>query len=443
MGESSDTPLKLQFDRRVRLEFRGATITSDAGLLACRELDDALGLTETATACLQERRGGRNVQHQLVPLLRQSVYSRLAGYEDTNDAERLAQDPAMRVIVGRRGPERKAASTNTMSRFETEVLTEKENLEGLARMNAQWVDGAMANTPHRRVILDMDSSESPVHGEQEGAAYNGHFGCVCYHPIFVFNQFGDCEGAMLRPGNVHSAHDWREVLEPIMARYERTGVRRYFRADAAFAKPEVYEYLEERRVLYAIRLPSNEVLQWEIAPLLRRPVGRPPRKPIIWYDDFWYQAGSWDRPRRVVAKVEWHQGELFPRVGFIVTNMSAGPEGVVHFYNGRGTAEQWIKEGKYALNWTRLSCHRFVANQVRLQLFILAYNLGNFLRRLCLPKAVKHWSLRSVQVKLIKIGARLVRHARRLVFQLAEVAVSREMFRQVLERIGGLHPAPG
>ncbi len=443
MGESSDAPLKLQFDRRIRLEFRGATITTDAGLLACRELDDALGLTETAAACLQESRGGRNVQHQLVPLLRQSVYSRLAGYEDTNDAERLAQDPAMRVIVGRRGSERQAASTNAMSRFETEVLTQGHNLQGLARMNAQWVDGAMAHTPHRRVILDMDSSESPVHGEQEGAAYNGHFSSVCYHPLFVFNQFGDCEGAMLRPGNVHSAHDWRDVLEPILARYERTGVRRYFRADAAFAKPEVYEYLEERRVLYAIRLPSNEVLQREITPLLRRPVGRPPKKPIIWYDDFWYQAGSWDRPRRVVAKVEWHQGELFPRVGFIVTNMSASTEGVVHFYNGRGTAEQWNKEGKYALNWTRLSCHRFVANQVRLQLFILAYNPGNFLRRLCLPKAVKHWSLRSVQIKLIKIGARLVRHTRRLVFQLAEVAVSREVFRQVLKRIAGLHPAPG
>jgi hypothetical protein len=443
MGDGEKTPLKLNFDARVRLEFRGATITSDAGLLACRELDDALGLTETATACLQESRGGRNVQHQLVALLRQSVYSRLAGYEDTNDAERLAQDPAMRVIVARRGPERQAASTNTMSRFETEVLTQEHNPEGLARMNAQWVDGAMAHTPHRRVILDMDSSESPVHGEQEGAAYNGHFGSVCYHPLFVFNQFGDCEGAMLRPGNVHSADNWCEVLEPILARYERTGVRRYFRADAAFAKPEVYEYLEGRRVLYAIRLPSNEVLQREIAPLLMRPVGRPPKKPIIWYDDFWYQAGSWDRPRRVVAKVEWHQGELFPRVGFIVTNMSASAEGVVHFYNGRGTAEQWIKEGKYALNWTRLSCHRFVANQVRLDLFILAYNLGNFLRRLCLPKAVKHWSLRSVQIKLIKIGARLVRHARRLVFQFAEVAVPREVFRQVLERIARLHPAPG
>ncbi len=109
--------------------------------------------------------------------------------------------------------------------------------------------------------------------------------------------------------------------------------------------------------------------------------------------------------------MEWHRGELFPRVGFIVTNMTAGPEGVVRFYNGRGTAEQWIKEGKYALNWTRLSCHRFVANRVRLSLFVLAYNLGNFLRRLCLPKAVKHWSLRSVQVKLIKMGGRVVRHS--------------------------------
>ena len=258
MGESTKPRGKLRFDRRVRLEFRGATITSDAGLLACRELDDALGLTETANECLQESRGGRNVQHRLVGLLRQSVYSRLAGYEDTNDAERLAQDPTMRVVVGRRGgPERPAASTNTMSRFETEVLTQDGNVEGLGRVNATWVDRAMTHTAHRRVILDMDSSESPVHGGQEGASYNGHFGSTCYHPLFVFNQFGDCEGAMLRAGNVHSAHRWRDVLDPILSRYGATGVRRYFRADAAFAKPDIYEYLEERHVLYAVRLPRQ------------------------------------------------------------------------------------------------------------------------------------------------------------------------------------------
>ena len=443
MGESSDTLLKLQFDRRVRLDFRGATITSDAGLLACRELDAALGLTETANDYIHESRTGRNVQHRLLPLLRQSVYTRLAGYEDTNDAERLAQDPAMRVIVGWQGTDKQAASTNTMSRFETGVLTEEENLDGLARLNVEWVGRAMAQTSHQRVILDLDSSESPVHGQQEGVAYNGHFESVCYHPLFLFNHFGDCEGAMLRPGNVHSAERWREVLEPVVKRYREKGVRLLFRADAAFAKPELYEYLESRDTGYAMRLPANEVLQRNIRHLLKRPVGRPPKKPVVRYHDFVYRAQSWDIPRRVVAKVEWHQGELFPRVGLVVTNLNLPPEDVTHFYNGRGTAEQWIKEGKYALNWTRLSCHRFVANQVRLWLFVLAYNLGNFMRRLTLPESVKHWSLRSVQTKLIKMGGRLVRHARRLVFQLAEVAVSREIFRQVLERIAGLHPAPG
>jgi len=142
--------------------------------------------------------------------------------------------------------------------------------------------------------------------------------------------------------------------------------------------------------LYAIRLPANDVLYDEIKHLLTRPVGRPSRKPVAWFHDFKYQAASWKKKRRVVAKVEWHQGDLFPRVGFIVTNMSAKAEGVVQFYNKRGIAEQWIKEGKYALNWTRLSCKHFVSNQVRLGLFVLAYNLGNFLRRLVLPGKIKY-----------------------------------------------------
>ena len=164
MGETGEDGLRLHFDSRVRLNFHGATITSDAGLLACRELDDALGLTEAALVHLRESRGGRNVQHGLVPLLHQSVYSRLAGYEDTNDAQRLAQDPAIRVVSSRRASERQAASSNTVSRFETEVLTRGNNLEGLAQLNAEWVERAMSRTTHRRVVLDMDSSESPVHG---------------------------------------------------------------------------------------------------------------------------------------------------------------------------------------------------------------------------------------------------------------------------------------
>ena len=177
--------------------------------------------------------------------------------------------------------------------------------------------------------------------------------------------------------------------------------------------------------------------------MLVRPTEWPSPKPIVSYHDFAYRAQSWNVSRSVVAKVEWHQGELFPRVGFIVTNLSYPPKGIVRFYNGRGTAEQWIKEGKYALNWTRLSCHKFVANQVRLGLFIMACNVGNFLRRLVLPESMKHWSLTSLQTRMIKTGGRLVRHARRLVFQLAEVLVSREMLGGILERISQLRLAPG
>ncbi len=137
----------------------------------------------------------------------------------------------------------------------------------------------------------------------------------------------------------------------------------------------------------------------------------------------------------MVAKVEWRWDELFPRVGFIVTNLTGWSRTVVKFYNGRGTAEQWIKEGKYAVKWTRLSCRNFRDNQARLQLFALAYNLGNFLRRLALPRSVKHWSLTTLREKLIKIGAKVVRHAKYVTFQMAEVVVPRELFRAILQRI--------
>jgi hypothetical protein len=272
IGEGKRNALRVDFDCQIRLEFHGANITSDAGLLAYRELDEALGLTtDVDELSIHDPRTGQNTQHSVTGMVRQSVYSRLAGYEDTNDAERLCVDPAMR---------------------------------------------------------------------------------------------------------------------------------------------------------------------------------RPPKKPVVSFACFEYQAASWTKPRRVVVKVEWHRGELYPRLGFIVTSLTWWAGDVVRFYNQRGTAEQWTKEGKYALKWTRLSCCRFVANQVRLQLFALAYNLGNFLRRLALPQTVQHWSLTTLREKLIKIGAKIVRHARYVTFQMAEVAIPRKLFRAILQRIARLKmksplPVPG
>ena len=441
-GESKSEALRLDFDRRLMLQFRGSVITSDGGLLAYRELDDVLALTTSGGERLAEARTGKNRQHLLVGLLRQSVYGRLAGYEDVNDAERLCHDPAMRWVVGDRAITGYAASASQMGRFETEWLTGPENLAALTDLPGRWIDAVHKRRQPRAIVLDMDSSESETYGDQEGSAYNGHFGCTCYHPLFVFNQLGDLERCALRPGNVHSADGWRDVLEPVVARYRGTVKRRYFRGDAAFANPEIYEFLEAEGYGYTIRLPTNHVLQSKIGYLLSRPVGRPPLEVRRYYASFHYQAGSWSKPRRVVAKVEWHPGELCPRVGFIVTNLARSAEGVVAFYNQRGTCEQYIKEGKNAIKWTRLSCRTFAANAVRLQLHALAYNLGNFMRTLAMPKTAQPWSLTSLREKLIKIGAKVVSHGRYVTFQMAEVAVSQHMFAEILSLIGHLRAPP-
>ncbi len=291
-----------------------------------------------------------------------------------------------------------------------------ENLSALADLSGQWIDLVHGRRPPRGIVLDMDSSVSPTHGEQENSVWNGHYACTCYHPLFVFNQFGDLERCSLRPGNVHSAAEWDAVLKPVVARYQGKVSRIYFRADAGFANPEVYEFLEAERIKYAIRLPANQILQHRIGYLLTRPVGRPPHRVRRSHTSFSYQAGSWTRPRRVIAKVEWH--------------------------NKRGTCEQWIKEGKGAIKWTRLSCRTFAANAVRLQLHALAYNLGNFLRTLATPEPIKDWSLTSLKEKLIKIGAKVVSHGRYIVFQMAEVAIPRQMFQEILRLIAELRPQP-
>src|SRR5438874_6611093 len=266
-GEANRGALRLVFDRCLMLQFLGSAITSDAGLLPYRELDDALGLTDTGVEMLADVRTGKNGRHRLAGLLRQSVFGRLAGYEDVNDADRLCRDPVVRWVVGDRAINGFAASASQMGRFETKWLSRPENLAALADLPGQWIEKVHQRRPPRIIVLDMDSSESPTYGEQEGSAYNGHFGCTCYHPLFVFNQLGDVERCALRPGNVHSADGWRVVLEPVIARYRGTVKRRYFRGDAAFANPEMYEFLEAEGLKYVIRLPANRVLQDRIGSL--------------------------------------------------------------------------------------------------------------------------------------------------------------------------------
>ena len=440
MGEIQNRPFQLSFNASLKVEFQGSRVTSDGGLILVRELDERLGFGELIAQHLTDSRG-KNAQLGFADLLRQSVYSRLAGYEDLNDAERLSQDPTFRLISSENIWDRGVALTSRLQSFETEILAEDANFAGLAGLSRALIAKAEALDSGYRTVLDMDSTEIPVYGAQEQSAYNGHFESTCFHPLLLFNREGDCLAAKLRPGNVHSADDWEELLMPEIERQQKLSKEVAFRADAAFAKPEIYEALESRGVKYAIRIPANENLERDVAELLPRPVGRPSHKPIVWYKGFLYRAASWTTARRVVAKVEHHAGELFPRIGFIVTNLETPSRAVVRFYNKRGTAEQWIKEGKQAVKMTRLSCHRFRSNEVRLWLSVIAYNLGNLWRRLVLPQRISNWSLTSLQQRLVKTGGRLVKHARYYWLLLAESHLTRRLFGSMLGRILAL-PLP-
>jgi hypothetical protein len=195
MGEKRNQPFQLSFNASLKIDFQGSRVTSDGGLILVRELDERLGFGELITQHLTDSRQGKNTQLPLADLLRQSVYSRIAGYEDVNDAERLSQDPTFRLIGSEKIWDRGAALTSRLQTFETEMLAEEENFRSLARINRELIGKAEAIDAPQRIVLDIDSTEIPVCGQQENSAYNGHFESTCYHPLLLFNREGDCLGA--------------------------------------------------------------------------------------------------------------------------------------------------------------------------------------------------------------------------------------------------------
>jgi len=364
-GEKEREIIRPEFDRSIMIDFQGAKITSDTGFLLLRAIDERFRIFGPIESELEDTRSWVHSNHTQLQMVRQRIYQMAEGYEDFNDADFLRIDPALRLAIGK-GDEA-GAGQSRLSRLENEVLGTESGLKALEDSLMRSNDALMRRKKKQRLIVDVDSTEDPAHGKQENVAFNAHFGKNCFHPLFAFTGDGDGLGAKLRPGNAHSADGVLAFLDPIVKRYRSRFVLFWLRGDAAFADPEVYEYCEGERVTYFIRLPGNAVLNTLIDPYLTRPVGRPPKSGIqIRLVDLRYQAKSWDRERRVVAKIEWHEGELFPRIGFIVTNSKLPSGKVVKVYNGRGDVENRIKEGKNTLRWDKTSCRRFAANQARL-----------------------------------------------------------------------------
>ena len=411
-GERKTNTVFPGFNHSIRIDFRGAKISSDTGILMLREIDERFNITAPLAERIEDPRRASHLRHTYVDLIRQRVYQMAAGYEDCNDANHLRIDPALRLALGK--DEEYAASQSMLSRLENEILGNDKGMAALEETLQRSVDTLLRKKSKGRLIIDLDSTEDPAHGRQEGVAYNGHFGKSCYHPLFCFTSEGDCLGVKLRNGNVHSAEGTLKMLIPIVKRHRDRFKRFWLRADAAFGKPKIYEYCEENRITYFIRLKSNNSLTDLIQPHLKRPVGRPPKSGIqTKLIDFTYQAGSWGNPRRVICKIEWHEGELFPRIGFIVTNSRLSAGKVVKVYNGRAEIENRIKEGKNTLRWDKTSCTRFEANEARLKMGVLAYNLLHMLRKFYIRGEGVRRSIEWLIRRLIKVGATVSYHARR------------------------------
>ena len=258
------------------MDFQGSRVTSDGGLILVRELDERLGFGDLIVQHLTESPRGKNTQLPLADLLRQSVYSRIAGYEDVNNAERVSRDSTIRLIGSEKTWDRGAALTSCLQTFETEMLAEEDNFRSLARINRELFAKAEAIDTPPWIVLDMDSTEIPVYGQQEEQRVQRPLRVHLLSPAAAVQSGREPPGGETPPGDVHSADDWGELLLPEIERQQKLDKEVVFRAAAAFAKPEIYEALEERGVKYAIRIPANDSLERDIAELLTPPVGARP-----------------------------------------------------------------------------------------------------------------------------------------------------------------------
>jgi len=389
--------------------FDGGRLTSDGGLPWLAEAEDAVGVCAALAACVPEWRR-LHIHHSLEALVRQRVFQMACGYEDQNDADTLRSDPLLKLVCGRR-PERDAdlASQPTLSRLENAV--DRHACMRLAHaLLAVYLRAREQDGPPAHILLDIDSTDDPTHGAQEGSRYHGYYRQHMYHPLLLFDGATDqVITALLRPGDAHASRGVLSVLRVLvpLLRARWPGVQIELRADSGFAFPALYAYCEREDIGYTIGLIPNRRLETVAAPLLAQAQALQAQTgvKVRLVDETAYQAGSWERERRVVYKAEaLVKG---PNTRFVVTTRSDPPEALYDFYVDRGTPELWIKDLKRACYADRLSDCRFWANQFRLLLYAAAYWLLDTLRRWLCAQGYPPLQLDTLRLRLLKIGGRV------------------------------------
>lgn len=424
----------LNYNKKIKLSDDGGSLSSDSGQLIIREFDEKIGFTKTLDECLTLNDDRLYYQHSNINMLRQKIYQIISGYDTDSAAQSLVEDPVFIHAIGTEALASQSSLSRLFGRF-----NEQSN-ESLQVANQMLLDKVHRLRKSETIIFDLDSTHSTAYGNQELIDYNAHYGDIGFHPLVAFDGIsGDFLKAKLRPGNVYTSNGVIEFIQPLIEHYNKKfpEVTPYLRGDSGFAVPALYELCEKESVYYTIRLKSNAVLQRMAEELC------PPKSMTnfaqseCYYEEIPYRAKSWSKSRRVIIKSERLANEMFFTHSFIVTNLgdTFTPEAIVQSYQKRGTMENYIKEAKNGLFFDQMSSSAFHANEARMIISLLAYNLINWLRTLCFPERQKNMQIQTIRTRVIKVASRLVRSARSLYFKLSSSFVYQKFFWEVLRRI--------
>lgn len=421
--------------RVVEASFDGGDITSDGGVLLLRQADRLLGLSEAIARALKDPRRQASCDHDLKSLLRQRLYAIALGYEDLNDHDALRQDVALQTAVER---DQSLASAPTLCRFENGV--DRETAWRLHEVLVeQFIDSF--KRPPKKLILDFDATDDAVHGEQEGRFFHGFYRHYCFLPLYVF--CGDqLLVSYLRPSNIDGAkHSWA-ILSLLVKRLRQAWpkVKIVFRGDSGFCRWKMLAWCDRHGIGYIVGLAKNKRLNVLTASLQGEAAAcfASTGQKIRWFTDIHYGARSWDRARRVIAKIEYSQHGANPR--YVVTNLEADAKYLYDkLYCARGDMENRIKESQLDMFGDRTSCQRWWGNQFRLLLSSLAYTLIEAIRRIALKGTeLARAYVGTIRLKLFKIGAVILKNTRRIRFLLASGCPYQELYFLVAHRL-----APG
>jgi hypothetical protein len=443
-------------DKPVHVVFDEALTTSDGGAFLLKMVDEKIGVTGTLAAFIRDAREVGKVSHSVQDLIRQRVFGLALGYPDTNDAERLAEDPMQKLMVDRdpvRG--QRLSSQSTLSRFENSLGRSDLLRLGLSLADSlfAWQSRIRRRRRVKLVTIDLDPSDDPAHGQQEGVEFNGHYDCHCYLPLLGFVSFDEdpeqyAIGALLRSGRASAQEGAWWMLSHLFAR-----IRRYFpnarirvRLDGGFAGPDLLSFLEAEQVEYLVGIASNSRLKAESCDLEEEAWEAFSRsgETVSLFDETRYAARSWgEDERRVVIKAEivQCQGRL-PRenVRYVVTNLKRKAENVYQLYRQRGDSENRIKELFLSMELGRTSCHRFEANQFRVLLTLAAFMLMQELRRRVARRNGSRPQVDKLRLMLLKIGGRIESSVRRVVVHLSKAHPWTSEWRHIARELGALTP---